>query len=125
MIKVSLNSEHLFRKENVVTLQDSISQYDIMKCSACGIKGKCRDLRTVEIDGRSKNKAENCNKNNNEVKASQINQEFEMAKQTDINCPKCDSLLRSTADWIEEGFTDITHKSVICLCGFKDLIEVK
>ena len=124
MINVPLNSVHLFRKENVVSMEDNISQYDIMKCSSCGLTGKCRNMITVEVDGRKKRKAENCNKSQKQLKQEEISQEYEFAKVTEINCPECNKFLRSTADWTEEGKTGITHKSVICSCGYKEIIDV-
>lgn len=125
MIKVEMDGVHDFRKKNVVTLEDSNSQYDIMVCSKCNLTGKCRDLHTVEIDGRKKGVAERCYKSTDELKKEKATQDFEYAKPTDIKCPNCSNLLRSTADWIEEGRVGITHKSVICKCGFNDLLDVR
>lgn len=41
---------HDWDKQNLVTLKDAKSMYDLMKCKNCGISGKRRSLNTLEIN---------------------------------------------------------------------------
>ena len=60
--RLTIGDTHLFRKANGVTCTDDKGQYDLMKCSECGIEGKCRDCKTVEILRMNK-RAIYCDKN--------------------------------------------------------------
>jgi len=58
------NTNHDFRKQNLVTLKEGKYFYDLYKCINCGIKAKRFGFKeTLLIDGRvSKNKVLNCPK---------------------------------------------------------------
>lgn len=48
-------TNHIWIKENLVTICSGKEVYDIFKCSLCGIKGKSIKLGTIKLDGRLKN----------------------------------------------------------------------
>ncbi|HDZ04858.1 hypothetical protein LCGC14_0370990 [marine sediment metagenome] len=125
-MKVYLSdANHLFRKLNLVTLDDAQGTYDIMYCENCGIKGKCRDLHSIEIDGRSKIKALRCTQSKEEFdKQTAINKYNNDSKESDIQCPKCKKNVRILDEWMEEGQTEITAVTAVCPCGFDGLIHL-
>lgn len=43
------NTDHDFKKINLITLKDSKGCYDEYKCSHCGLEGKARSLQTVAV----------------------------------------------------------------------------
>jgi hypothetical protein len=61
MAKVDMNStNHIFIKENLVTISSPKGSYDIFKCENCGLKGKSYQIGIITVDGRQKNKTNNC-----------------------------------------------------------------
>ena len=51
-----LGNGHNFKKQNLMTLNDSKGSYDLYVCSKCGLKGKRRGLDSeLEIRNNSKN----------------------------------------------------------------------
>jgi hypothetical protein len=122
--KISLDgNNHLFRKMNVMTHIDDISQYDIMKCSICGIEGKCRDLNTVEVPRMTK-KAMNCNqKVIKPTKQSIADALYNSGEKTEHKCSKCQNILNETAMYIEEG-TNIILAQLVCACGHIEYLDV-
>lgn len=124
MIRIDIDSIHLFRKTNIVTLIDEEGQYDEMKCSECGIEGKCRNFTTVEVDGRAYMKARRCTMSKKQEEKEKVKEDYKWGKKTQRKCPKCKSSLRKIHSWTEEGKKGITHITVSCLCGYSDLIEL-
>lgn len=55
-------TNHKFEKQNLVTMFDRQGQYDVYKCSACGLSGKARDLASVSVSGSNKKRVLNCPK---------------------------------------------------------------
>ena len=63
MITINRNStNHNFEKQNLVTQFDRRGQYDVYKCSRCGLSGKARDLVNVDVGSNNKKRAHNCPK---------------------------------------------------------------
>ncbi len=124
MIRIDLESIHNFAKVNVVTEFDATGQYDLMKCTSCGIEGKCRNFRTVEIEGRAFVKARRCTMSKKQEEKEKVKAGYKWGKETKRKCPKCQSSLRKIQEWTEEGRKGITHITVLCLCGYSDLIEL-
>lgn len=121
-IYIPLDSIHLFRKKNGVTLFDDVGQYDLMKCSECEIEGKCRDCVNVEIPRNSK-KAKYCTIKQKDVKKIEAESKYKSGIITKHECPKCKTPLSEIALYTEED-TDNYLAEVICKCGHKDLIDV-
>lgn len=123
-ILLEINGVHNFRKQNVITLEDSISQYDLMKCDKCGVSGKCRDLRIIEIDGRCKIKAERCTMSQAEFDKITLNTLYKSATKTDYSCPECGEELRYLDEYVEDGCDKVTHIDVICKCGLRKIMPL-
>lgn len=63
MIVISRSeTNHNFEKQNLVTQFDKRGQYDVYKCSACGLSGKARTLTSISISENSRKRASNCPK---------------------------------------------------------------
>lgn len=125
MKKIKLDGIHNFRKFNVITLEDNKSQYDLMKCSECGVEGKCRDFIHVEIDGRKKGLAERCKLTLDDFNKLKNEELFNTAKETEIKCKNCAQKLRKLYEWVEEGYNHTTHITGICKCGFNGIVPIK
>lgn len=117
-----LEGIHLFRKLNGATLFDSIGQYDEMKCSECGIKGKTRNLRTVEFEKFDK-KIANCNLSKQAIEQKKKDDTYSIGTITKLKCPKCQNQLSETGQYMEEGQTNISAWKVTCRCGFSEFIK--
>lgn len=48
-------SNHIWIKENLVTVRKGGLPHDKFKCSKCGVRGKSYMLGVIEVDGRVKN----------------------------------------------------------------------
>lgn len=124
MIIISVDGIHDFRKQNIVTEEDSKGQYDLLKCTKCGVKGKCRNLRDIQIDGRLKIKAERCDKTKSEHEADQNTLEYKYGKDTKRKCPNCKGELRIISEWMLEGTKEICLIKVVCENGHLNEIEI-
>ncbi len=130
LFRLSLNDGvHLFRKMNAATKIDKRGQYDIMRCSSCGIEGMCRDLNTVEIKRWSK-KAEFCDKPDKEIKKQKALDSYNEGVIINLKCPDCKRKLARIAEWTEENeqgiiTNEVDAISVVCLCGFKAYLRCK
>ncbi len=67
MYTINLNDNpHKFEKMNLVT---QIGNFDTLKCSKCGIKGKTTSLITLKVKGSySKSKVDNCNSTDTDLR---------------------------------------------------------
>ena len=95
---------------------------DLMRCSECGIEGKCRDLNTVEISRMSK-RAIYCNMKQRDINKIEAEQKYKMGTEIKTKCPDCGLKLLELSLYTEEGTNEI-YAEVICKCGHKDLINV-
>ena len=50
-------TDHVFIKQNLMTLRDSKGPYDLMICENCGLEGKVRQLGQLETTSRRKDPA--------------------------------------------------------------------
>lgn len=56
-------TNHIFEKQNLVTIKDRKGGHDVMKCKSCGMKGKRYDLEHVTVGNNySFKNANNCPK---------------------------------------------------------------
>lgn len=124
MPKVFLSIEglHAFRKSNVVTQFDEQGQYDTMKCTECGIEGRCRDLQTVEIE-RSSKRANYCKLSDAQIKKLEASAKYNQGIKSKRKCPVCKAPLSEIAVYEEEG-TKIYWAEMLCKCGHKEMIDV-
>jgi len=121
-VHVPLGGIHLFRKKNGATLFDDDGQYDLMKCSTCGIEGKCRDLSNVEFK-RINKKILYCDAKLKDIKKIEAESKYKQGTITKHECPHCKTPLSEIAIWMEED-TDKCFAEVVCRCGHKDLLDV-
>ena len=121
-VYVPLSETHLFRKKNGVTLFDEVGQYDLMKCSTCGIEGKCRDLQNVEFLRTSK-RAMYCTTKPKEIKQIEASAKYNSGIITKNECPKCKTPLSEIALYTEEN-TDNVFAEMVCKCGHREFIDV-
>lgn len=49
---IDIKGPHNWQKTNLVTLSDGKGSYDQMICTKCGVKGKRRNITTIEVDQR-------------------------------------------------------------------------
>lgn len=56
MYLINNGAPHSFEKQNLVTLKDRNGFYDLMVCSKCGTKGKCRKLTVIEVPAKYSSK---------------------------------------------------------------------
>ena len=122
MHKLSMIGTHNFRKVNAVTQMDEDGQYDTMKCTDCGIEGKCRDLATVEVHRMTK-KANYCIMKDADIKKMKASAEYNSGIKTKYKCPICKNILSEIALY-EEDKTDNMFAEMVCVCGYKDFIDV-
>lgn len=119
--KLSIIGTHNFRKINAVTQMDDYGQYDLMKCTDCGIEGKCRDMRTVDVNRMTK-KATYCTLSNAEIKKREESAEYNSGTKTKHKCPNCKNTLSEIALYNEEDTNNILAQ-MVCVCGHKEFIN--
>lgn len=119
---IALGDVHLFRKQNGATLFDKVGQYDLMKCSECGVEGKCRDMVNVEFERVSK-KVQFCNVKPKEINRQVNEAQYNQGSKTKLKCPDCKGALVEIALYQEED-TENYFAEVFCKCGHKKLIDV-
>lgn len=120
--RLTIGEAHLFRKMNAVTCTDNEGQYDLMKCSECGIEGKCRDCKTVEIPRLNK-RAIYCDMKPKDIKRIEAESEYKSGTATKSKCPDCGTVVVELAVYEDEE-TKECFAEMLCKCGWKDMINV-
>ena len=122
IFRLTIGETHLFRKLNGVSQFDDKGQYDLMKCSECGIEGKCRDCKTVEIPRMNK-RAIYCDMKTKDIRKIEAEAKYKSGIITKSKCPDCGTALVELAVYEDEETKDC-FAEVICKCGHKDMINV-